>query len=128
MKGIQRNQKAIITMLAVVAFTLVCGCSGGSKDLTKDVSGSWQRAEGDGTVDINLVKDPLSVTVDGKTYPATITKVDNGSYSLHIAVENGAGQPEEWILRQVWSDNGSDYTLAFSHNGTHERLVPKKAS
>ena len=110
----------------VIAF--VFACSGGGKDLTKEISGTWQRAEGQGTVAINLAKEPLSVTMDGKTYPATITKVDGASYTMHIKVENGAGQPEEWIIRQVWNDNGSDYKLAFSHNGTHEKLISKQPS
>lgn len=130
MKRIPTTQYAIFTVLAVFVMTLVVGCSGGSgsKDLTAEVSGTWQRAEGDGVVEINLAKEPLTVTLDGKTYPATVVKVNNGAYSMHIKVDIGDGQAEEWILRQVWSDNGSDFTLALTHNGINENLIPKKSS
>jgi len=127
MQSWQTTKCAILTVLAVFGLALVVGCSGGNQDLTKDISGTWQRDKGEGTVEIHLAKDPLSVTLDGKTFPATITKVDNGSHSLHIKVEN-SGKPEEWILRQVWNDNGSDYTVAFIHDGTHEKLVSKQHS
>ena len=128
MQRLQTTRCAILTVLTVFGLALVVGCSGGaSKDLTKDISGTWQRVNGDGTVNIHLSQEPLTVTVGGKTFPATITKVDNGSYSLHIKVEND-GKPEEWILRQVWNDNGSDYTVAFIHDGTNEKLVSKQHS
>ena len=128
MQSWQTTKWTILTVLAVFGLALIAGCSGGNnKDLTKDISGTWQRAKGEGTVEIHLSQDPLSVTLDGKTFPATITKVDNGSYSLHIKVEN-SGKPEEWILRQVWNDNGSDYSVAFIHDGTNEKLVSKQHS
>lgn len=129
MKSLQTTPCAIIAVIAAFVISLVVGCSGGggSKDLTTEVSGTWQRAEG-GVVEINLAQEPLTVTLDGKTYPASVTKVDNGSYSLHIKVENGSGQPDEWILRQVWNDNGSEYTLALIHNGKNEKLVSKRQS
>jgi hypothetical protein len=128
MQRLQAIKCTIVTVLAVFGLALVVGCSGGSsKDLTKDISGTWQRVKGDGTVDIHLSQEPLTVTVDGKTFPATITKVDDGSHSLHIKLENN-GKPEEWILRQVWNDNGSNYTVAFIHDGTNEKLVSKQHS
>lgn len=127
MQRFQAIKCAILTVLAVFGLALVVGCSGGSKDLTKDISGTWQRDQGDGTVEIHLSQEPLTVTVDGKTFPATITKVDEGSHSLHIKVENN-GKPDEWILRQVWNDNGSNYTVAFIHDGTNDKLVSKQHS
>jgi hypothetical protein len=129
MKSTRIRTFAILTMSVLLTLSLVMGCSSNSStDLPKDMSGTWQRAKGDGVVEINLVKEPMSLTMDGKTYPASIVKVDNGSYSMHIKVENGASQPEEWILREVWNDNGSEYTLAFIHEGTNEKLVSKKNS
>jgi len=129
MKSSRTKTYAILTMLVFFALPLVWGCGGGGDtDLPKALSGTWQRVKGDGAVEIHLSKEPLAVTMDGKTYPATITKVDNGSHSMHIKVENSAGQPDEWILRQVWNDNGSDYSLAFIHDGTKEKLVSKQHS
>lgn len=127
MKSSRTKTYAVLSMCIFFALSLAWGCSSSSTDLPKDLSGTWQRAKGDGTVEIHLSKEPLSVTMDGKTFPATITKVDNGSYSMHIKVEN-AGKPDEWILRQVWNDNGSDYSLAFIHDGTNEKLVSKQHS
>ena len=131
MKSSRLKTYAVLTLFVFFTLSFVSGCgstSSSSTDLPKDLSGTWQRTKGEGTVEIQLAKEPMSVIMDGKTYPAHITKVDNGSYSLHIKVENGAGQPEEWILRQVWNDNGSDYSVAFIHEGTNEKLVSKQHS
>ena len=130
MKSSRLKTYAVLTLFVFFTLSFVSGCSStsSSTDLPKDLSGTWQRTKGEGTVEIQLAKEPMSVMMDGKTYPAHITKVDNGSYSLHIKVENSAGQPEEWILRQVWNDNGSDYSLAFIHEGTNEKLVSKQHS
>jgi len=128
MKNSRMRTYAMLATLTLFTLSLVLGCGGSNVDLPKDISGTWQRAEGNGTVEINLVKEPLSVTMDGKTYPAVISKVDKGSFSMHIKVENGGGEPEEWILREVWNDNGSDYTLAFFHHGTQEKLLSNRKS
>jgi len=130
MKSSRLKTYAVLTLFVFFTLSFVSGCgsTSSSTDLPKDLSGTWQRTKGEGTVEIQLAKEPMSVMMDGKTYPAHITKVDNGSYSLHIKVENDKGQPEEWILRQVWNDNGSSYSLAFIHEGTNEKLVSKQHS
>jgi hypothetical protein len=101
---------------------LVFGCSSG-KDLPTQISGTWHRAQSDGTIEINLVQEPLSMILAGKSYPATIKTIDNGAYSIHLNVETETGQPEEWVLRQIWDDNGTNFSLSFNHNGTYEKLV-----
>jgi hypothetical protein len=73
------------------------------------ISGTWQNAEGDCNVQINLAAEPKTITLDGHAYPATIDKVNTGSYSVHLKVETETGKAEEWIIRQVWDDNGSSY-------------------
>ena len=83
----------------------------------------WQRAEGDCNVQISLAAEPKTVTLDGQAYPAAIDKVDMGVYSVHLKVETETGKSEEWIIRQVWDDNGTSFSLAFTHNGTQEKLV-----
>jgi hypothetical protein len=109
----------ILTGLTVMVFT---GCSSGT-DLPAQVSGTWQRAQGDGDVEIQLVQEPSYLKVDGNSFPASIKRVDTGSYSMHLDVETGSGRREEWILRQVWNDNGSSFTLSLQHSGTVEKLV-----
>jgi hypothetical protein len=118
----------MLALSIVAAFALLLACSSGGDDLPKQISGTWQRSGGNGTIEIDLVKTPVVLKVDGQAYSASIAKVDNGVHSVHLSVQNGSGQPEEWILRQVWNDNGSDFTLAFIHNGAHEKLVSMKQS
>ena len=124
----QRNVRRMILALSVVAmFSLVLACSGGG-DLPAQVSGTWHRAKGGGTVQVDLVQDPPQITVDGKTYPVTIAKIDKVAYSVHLTVQTEDGQKEEWILQQRWNDNGSAFTLALIHNGVNENLVSEKQS
>jgi hypothetical protein len=113
---------AFITIFAIVVFAMVIGCSSKEK-LETQVSGSWQRTQGDGMVEINLDKKPISLVFNGKTYAPTIDKVDKGNNSVHLKVETDDGTTEEWILHQMWNDNGSTFKLAFRHNGTQETLV-----
>jgi hypothetical protein len=113
-----------VTLSAALLFTvsLLIGCGSG-ENLPTQISGTWQRAEGDCNVQISLAAEPKTVTLDGHPYPATIDKVDMGVYSVHLKMETEPGQAEEWIIRQVWDDNGISFSLAFTHNGTREKLV-----
>ena len=118
-----KAQYAVATVFALIIVGMIIGCASKEK-LEAQISGSWQRIQGDGTVEINLDKSPMSLVFDGKTYPAAIDKVDMGSNSVHLKVATDHGASEEWILHQVWNDNGSAFKLAFRHNGTQETLVP----
>jgi hypothetical protein len=112
-----------VSLVAVILLTVstLIGCSSG-ENLQTQFTGSWQRSQGEGTVEIDLANDPKSLKIDGKTYPATIEKVNKGQYSIHLKVETTPGNTEAWILRQVWDDNGSSFKIAFRHNGTQETL------
>ena len=107
--------------LFILTVTILIGCSGGEK-IQSQISGTWQRTQGEGTVEINLANDPKSLKIEGQTYSATIDKVDKGSHSVHLKVETTAGQMEVWSLRQIWDDNGSSFKIAFNRNGTQETL------
>jgi hypothetical protein len=107
--------------LFILTVTILIGCSGGEK-IQSQISGTWQRTQGEGTVEINLANDPKSLKIGGQTYSATIDKVDKGSHSVHLKVETTAGQMEVWSLRQIWDDNGSSFKIAFNRNGTQETL------
>ncbi|WP_319408350.1 hypothetical protein [uncultured Desulfosarcina sp.] len=120
-------QHVILTAVFFLLFSMVIGC-GSEASLETQISGSWKRAQGDGTVEINLDKKPTSLVFDGKTYTATIDKVDKGNNNVHLKVATDNGTSEEWTLHQVWNDNGSSFKLAFRHNGTEETLVPAKQS
>jgi hypothetical protein len=116
-------QSVAVTVFAIIIIGMVIGC-GSEEKLETQISGSWQRTQGDGTLVINLEKSPISLVFDGKAYAATIDKVDMGSDSVHLKVTTESGTSEEWILHQIWDDNGSTFKLALRHNGTQETLVP----
>ena len=119
----------IIVMVAIFLFigSMVVGCSSGG-DIQAQVSGTWQQPQTGGTVEINLVETPNSLKIDGKTYPATVEKVDKGNNAIFLNVETTNGQTEAWVLRQIWSDNGDSFNLALRRNGTQETLEPGSRS
>ncbi len=117
-----KAQFVLITVFAFVFVAMVIGC-GSKEKLETQISGSWQRTEGDGTVEINLDNNPMSLVFDGKTYAATIDKVNMGQSSVYLKVATDNGASEEWTLHQIWNDNGSAFKLSFRHNGTQEILA-----
>lgn len=116
------GQYVILTVVSFFMISIVVSC-GGEKKLETQISGTWQRAQGDGAVEINLVNNPTKIVMDGTAYTATIESIDMGANSVHLKVETGAGNTEQWSLRQVWNDNGSSFKLSFNHNGTQETLI-----
>ena len=117
-----KAQFVLITVFAFVFVAMVIGC-GSKEKLETQISGSWQRTEGDGTVEINLDKNPMSLVFDGNTYAATIDKVNMGQSSVYLKVATDNEASEEWTLHQIWNDNGSAFKLSFRHNGTQEILA-----
>lgn len=119
------NIWAMIIALAVVGL-IALGCGSDSKGkLLTDVSGVWKRAQGPGTVQIDLTGKTKTLVVDGKSFPATIDKVNMDRLEVDLKVQNGAPQPETWSVRQVWDDTGEHYKLVFSRNGQKEDLSQK---
>ncbi|MBR9986519.1 MAG: hypothetical protein KFF68_11465 [Desulfosarcina sp.] len=116
-------QSVVVTVFAFIIVGMVVGCGNGEK-LETQISGSYQRTQGDGTVEVNLDKSPMSLVFDGKTYATTIDNVDMGNNTVHLKVATDNGASEEWVLQQRWDDNGSSFKLTFSHGGTQETLVP----
>lgn len=122
MKKSLAMQRVIFTAVFFLLFSFVIGCGSQAKMETQ-ISGSWQRAQGNGAVDINLANEPKSLVIDGHSYKAVIEKTEKGSFTTVIKVEIETGKTEVWSFRQVWDDNGSTFKLAFRHNGTLETLV-----
>jgi len=117
----------ILTAVFFILFSMVIGC-GSEASLETQVSGSWQRTQGDGIIEVKLDKKPAALVFDGKTYAATVDSVDKGNNNVHLKVTTDNGTTEEWILHQIWNDNGSTFKLAFRHDGMEETLVPAKKS
>jgi hypothetical protein len=116
-------ERVIFTAVFFLLFSFVTGC-GSKANMETQISGTWNRIEGNGTVDIDLINEPKSLVIDGHTYKAVVEKTDKGSFTTIVKVEVETGKTEVWSLRQVWDDNGSNFKLAFKHNGTQETLVP----
>ena len=119
------NAKDFTLFTVCLIFILLAFSACSSKaDLETQVSGKWQRTQGDGIVDINLATNPKTLMIDGRSYTAEIEAVDQGTYTVKVKVQAPSGDPEVWSLSQKWNDNGSSFKLAFRHNGTTETLVP----
>ena len=73
-------------------------------------------------MDINLAKEPKSMTIDGRAFNAFVENIDKGSNTVKVKVETEAGKTEVWSIHQVWNDNGSTFKLKFRRNGTTETL------
>lgn len=125
MTRLQKVQGVILAVAFIFSVSILIGCSSG-ENLQSQVSGTWQRAQNEGTVEINLKDDLNSLKINDKKYTATIEKVDKGNYSVYLKVENTNGQIEDWNLRQIWDDNGSSFKLAFNKNGIKEILESKR--
>ena len=116
---------SLLSIAAILAIGMITfGCSGKSK-LLNEVSGQWQDSQDHTAVDIHLAGDSKSVTVGGQSYPVSVEKVVMINYLVQLKVQNGAAEPESWIIKQLWDENGASFKLAFNHNGKNEVLVPK---
>jgi hypothetical protein len=117
----------ILTSVFLLMSSVFFSCASVEK-LEEEISGTWQRTEGDGVVAINLADESKSIVIGGKTYPAAVENVDIGTYLVSLKVKTESGPEETWTLRQVWNNNGSNFKLVFNHNGTQETLVHEKHS
>ena len=111
----------MLTVVFIFTVSIWIGCSS-TETFQSQFSGTWDRAQGEGTVEINLAKDNKSLKINDKIYSAAIDKIDKGNFIVYLKVETTAGQVEDWTLRQIWDDSGSSFKIAFNHNGTKEIL------
>ena len=121
MKRLMKLQDLTLAVAFIFMLSMLVGCSGGT-NLQSEVSGTWQRTQSEGIVEINLEKNPNNLKINDKVYLATIEKIDKGKFSVYLKVETTPGQMEAWTLQQMWDDNGSSFKIAFSRNGTKEIL------
>jgi hypothetical protein len=114
---------SVVLLAVILAVGLTTfGCSGKNK-LLKEVSGQWQNNQDHTVVDIHLVGDNKSVTVEGQPYPVSIEKVEMINYLVQLKVQNGAAEPESWTIKEVWDESGESFKLSFNRNGQSEELV-----
>lgn len=111
----------ISCLIVGVLGAALMGCGGDGEILTQ-MSGTWKSNANDSPVQINFTGKEKFFTISGKTIPVIIKSVDKGKYEVTVSATPEAGQATEWTLRQVWNDNGSQFTIVFDHDGTKERL------
>jgi hypothetical protein len=115
----------ILVFAAIVAVGMTTAGCAKKGDMLQEISGVWQDSQGKETIEVKLKGDAKSLTVNGKSYPVTVENIESSTYKVNLKVQNGNDQPASWSLRQIWADNGSDFNLAFSHDGKNDVLVPK---
>lgn len=108
----------LIVVALGVAFT---GC-GGDSEILSQMSGSWKSNKSEDPIQIKFADKDKSITILGKNIPVEVKSVDKGKSEVTVSATPAAGQVTEWTLRQVWNDNGSQFTIDFDHDGTEERL------
>ena len=116
-----RDLRYFCLALAFALCMAFVGCSGGGGDKLADISGIWKRGNDGTMIEINLAGEQNFLKIGDKTVEATVKSVQDDVISLDVKADNG--QTEKWSLMQVWSDNGSTFSLAFRHNGTNEKLT-----
>jgi hypothetical protein len=119
-----RNLSLLLITFIFTVGLVFSGCSGKNK-LLKEVSGQWQNNKNNSVVDIQLVGNDKTVSVDGQSYPVSIEKVEMINYLVQLKVQNSNAGTQEWTLKELWDESGAHFKLSFNHNGQSEVLVPK---
>ena len=125
----KKNFLVVLCCCAAIMFTGIAlyGCAG-KTDLLSEISGSWEMKDGNGSseeVQINLSGENKAIVIDGQSYPAEVEKIIADKYQVDLNVQNGNGEVQNWTLRQVWDDSGSNFRIALNRNGTKEMLTSK---
>jgi len=115
----------VVALTALACLSILAGCGSSKADMLTECSGTWKNDKGDETVKIQLVGDSQRIVVNGDAYPASIKSVDNGTNVAVLNVQKSDGSSAEWMLQQRWNDNGSAFSLLFSHDGNRDVLTQK---
>ena len=115
------NLSIVITAIVTVVF-MFTGC-GSSGSIMSEMTGTWKSAKDGAAIKINLSGEKKTIEIGGKTVPVTVEKVDEGAYCVKVNAKIANGKTMKWSLRQVWDDNGSNFTIKFDHNGEIETLT-----
>lgn len=110
----------LLLIIALSLATLSCGSSNAGGNQLADLSGVWKGNECECEIIIDLANDTKSMTIEDQKMAVSVKGIVDGVLSLNV--NDGNGKTEEWKLIQRWNDNGSDFSLAFLHNGKKETL------
>lgn len=114
--------RVLTCWLIIVALgAALTGC-GGDGEILSQMSGTWKSNKNEDPIQIKIADEDKAITISGKRFPVKVKSVDKGKSEVTVYATPTAGQVTEWTLRQVWNDNGSQFTIDFDHDGTEERL------
>jgi hypothetical protein len=106
---------------------LILSACGGSADLQKQMSGTWEERHDHQTFVLKLTGDSKTISIDQKTYPVVVDAQDKEKGELRLKVENGGEKPEVWVLTQLWEDTDW-FNIEVNREGHTEVLIPKSRS
>lgn len=115
-------KKRFLALLLLLALGLVFSCSN-KAGLVSDMSGKWQRDQGKGPMEIDLVNASKTVVMDGKSYHVDVLRIDKMSNTIQVEVDLDTGKSEIWSFHQVWNLSEKSFNLTFIHNGATETLM-----
>lgn len=115
------NLVVIIAAIVVVVF-MFTGCSGNGTIMSQ-MTGTWKSAKDGAAIKINLSGEKKNIEIGGNTIPVTIKEVNESAYAVRVEAQLANGKTSAWTFRQVWSENGSSFTIKFDHNGEIETLT-----
>jgi hypothetical protein len=111
-----RKRLIQLCLLGVTAlFFVVVGCGGSS---VADLNGVWVNPDTKEKVEIKFNGKTKIIVVQNKEIAVSVKETEQDNYTLH-SLNN---TDEKWELRKIFKDTGSDFKLAFVHNGKKEML------
>jgi hypothetical protein len=121
--GIMRNLNWLIALtIVVVSGFMYSGC-GNQGNMISEMSGTWRSDKNSELIRINLSGDQKAIEIGSSSVPVAINEVDEGAYVIRMDANPANGDATVWSLKQIWDDNGSSFTLQFSHDGVEETLT-----
>ena len=91
MRRLLKPQCVFLTVVFIFTAPILIGCSS-AENFQSQFSGTWDRTQGEGTVEIHPGKENISLKINDKTYSAAIDKIDKGNFIVYLKVETTAGQ------------------------------------
>ena len=118
-----RNLNLVIILLVAVALGFVFTGCGNQEKIMSEMTGTWKSDMNSNLIRINLSGNQKTIEIGDNTVPVTVKKVDEGAYNVKVDAKTANGKISAWSFRQVWDNNGSEFSIKFNHDGKEETLT-----
>jgi len=118
-----RNLNILTIIAAIVAAVFMFTGCGSNGSILSEMTGTWKSDKDGAAIKIDLSGEQKTIEIGGNAVPVTVERVDEGAYSVKVNAKLANGKTTKWSFRQVWDDNGSNFTIRFDHNGEIETLT-----